>query len=135
MGCFPVDVRLSHVANRTRSAVVLQMLVDTGSEATWVPRAVLEQLGVQPELKDRSFQMANGQVITRTIGYAVLEVAPQYKTVDEVVFAEPGDLALLGARSLEGLNVRVDPQHKQLVAAGPIPAAGSFRIRARSIEE
>ncbi|HSU68385.1 MAG TPA: retroviral-like aspartic protease family protein [Tepidisphaeraceae bacterium] len=135
MGCFHVDVRFFHLADRSRSAVVPQMLVDTGSEATWVPRAVLEQLGVRPEVKDRSFQMANGQIITRTIGYAVLEVAPDFKTVDEVVFAEPGDLALLGARSLEGLNVRVDPQHKQLVAAGPIPAAGNLKIRTKSDAE
>jgi predicted aspartyl protease len=128
MGCFRVDVKFFHLADRTRNAVVPQMLVDTGSEATWVPRKVLEQLGVQPEVKDRAFQMANGQVITRTVGYAVLEVAPNFKTVDEVVFGEQGDLALLGARSLEGLNVRVDPEHKQLVAAGPIPAAGNIEL-------
>jgi predicted aspartyl protease len=123
MGCFRVDVKIFHVADRARGEIVPQMLVDTGSEATWVPRKILEQLGVRPELKDRSFQMANGQIITRTIGYAVLKVAPDFKTVDEVVFAEQGDLALLGARSLVGLNVRVDPEHKHLVDAGPILAA------------
>ncbi len=48
-------------------------------------------------------------------------------TVDEVVFAEPGDLALLGARSLEGLNLMVDPARKRLVAAGPLPAASASR--------
>lgn len=42
---------------------------------------------------------------------------------DEVVFGEPGDLVLLGARSLEGLNLRVDPVSRQLVDAGPAPAA------------
>lgn len=127
MGTFRVNVKLFNVADRARTAVVPQMLVDTGSEATWAPRRILESLGVQPEQKDRSFVMANGQVITRTVGYAVLEVAPNFKTVDEVVFAEDGDLSLLGARSLEGLNVRVDPEGKQLVAAGPLPAAGSGR--------
>ena len=43
-------------------------------------------------------------------------------TADDVVFAESGDRNLLGARSLEGLNVRVDPTTKQLVDAGPILA-------------
>jgi hypothetical protein len=43
--------------------------------------------------------------------------------IDEVVFAEPGDLALLGARTLEGMNLVVDPAKKKLVAAGPLPAA------------
>ena len=128
MGCFRVDVKFINMAERARSALVPQMLVATGSEATWAPRKTLEYLGVQPEKKDRSFQMANGQVITRTVGYALLEVAPDFKTVDEVVFGEEGDHAILGARSLEGLNVRVDPERKQLVAAGPILAAGSTAI-------
>jgi len=39
------------------------------------------------------------------------------------VFGEAGDLVLLGARSLEGLNLRVDPLTKTLVDAGPAPAA------------
>ena len=40
---------------------------------------------------------------------------------------EPGDLALLGARTLEGLNLRVDTARKKLVAAGPVPAAALSR--------
>lgn len=44
-------------------------------------------------------------------------------TVDEVVFGEPGDLVILGSRSLEGLNLRIDPVSKRLVDAGPAPAA------------
>jgi predicted aspartyl protease len=45
------------------------------------------------------------------------------ETNDEVVFAEEGDVILLGARSLEGLNLRVDARSKRLVDAGPIVAA------------
>jgi hypothetical protein len=44
-------------------------------------------------------------------------------TADDVVFAEPADLVLLGARSLEGLNLRIDPRLRRLVGAGPIVAA------------
>jgi predicted aspartyl protease len=47
----------------------------------------------------------------------------RYFTVDEVVFAEKGDLLLLGARTLEGLSLSVDPRKKKLVASGPIPVA------------
>jgi hypothetical protein len=43
--------------------------------------------------------------------------------VDEVVFGQPGDLALLGARTLEGFHARVDPRAKRLVASGPHLAA------------
>ena len=56
--------------------------------------------------------------------YAIVH-ATGVRTIDEVVFAEQGDLALLGARSLEGLNLRVDWRTKQLVAAGPIVAAAA----------
>ncbi len=46
-----------------------------------------------------------------------------FLTIDEVVFAEPGDMTLLGARTLEGLSLVVDPRGEKLVAAGPLPAA------------
>jgi len=39
------------------------------------------------------------------------------------VFGQLGDLVLLGSRTLEGLNFRVEPVTKQLVDAGPAPAA------------
>jgi hypothetical protein len=42
-----------------------------------------------------------------------------------VLFAEKGDLLLLGARTLEGLNLTIDPARRELVAAGPLPAAAS----------
>jgi predicted aspartyl protease len=93
--------------------------VDTGSEYTWIPQEKLEKIGVAREKKDLRFIVANGEVITRSIGFAILRVADSF-TIDEVVFAEPGDLSLLGARTLEGLNMTVK---KKLVAAGPLPAA------------
>lgn len=70
--------------------------------------------------------MANGTEITRSVGFAIVHVFGAF-TVDEVVFAEPGDLLLLGARSLEGLNLTVDARLKKLVAAGPLPAAGASK--------
>ncbi|PYO92299.1 MAG: hypothetical protein DMD58_02275 [Gemmatimonadetes bacterium] len=58
----------------------------------------------------------------RTVGSALVHAAGR-RTTDDVVFGEHGDLVLLGARSLEGLNYRVDPLTKRLVDAGPAPAA------------
>ena len=66
--------------------------------------------------------MANGQYVTRHVGVAIIECG-EFKIVDEVVFAQPGDLFLLGARTLEGFNALVDSKKKKLVPAGPIPAA------------
>jgi len=67
--------------------------------------------------------MANGQTITRAIGFAILQAAG-FETVDEVVFGEPGDLQLLGSRTMGGFGAMVDARKKRLVASGPIPAAG-----------
>ena len=74
------------------------------------------------EKKDLAFVKANGQVVTRSVGFAVIRI-DRYFTIDEVVFAEPGDCVHLGARTLEGLNLTVDAVKRKLVAAGPFPAA------------
>ncbi|HOX38447.1 MAG TPA: aspartyl protease family protein [Candidatus Brocadiia bacterium] len=108
--------------DRSKSVRMPKLIVDTGSEHTWIPATALERIGVKREKKDVRFVMANGEVITRSIGFAILRVGGSF-TIDEVVFAEPGDLLLLGARTLEGLNLTVDAARKRLVAAGPAPAA------------
>lgn len=113
---------MENVVDRAKGVLLPRLLVDTGSEYTWVPAPTLEKLGIAREKKDLEFVMANGQKITRSIGFAIIRVAKSF-TVDEVVFAEKGDLLLLGARTLEGLSLTVDPRKKKLVAAGPLPAA------------
>ena len=60
------------------------------------------------------------------MGTAIIQCG-EFKTVDEVVFAQPGDLLLLGARTLEGFNAVVDSRKKKLVPAGPISAAPAGR--------
>jgi predicted aspartyl protease len=122
VGTFYTGGRIENVADRSRGASIAKFLVDTGSEFTWVPGTVLDKLGIEREKKDLEFTMANGQRVTRSVGFAIVRVNKHF-TVDEVVFAEKGDLPLLGARSLEGLNLVVDGRKKKLVAAGPLPAA------------
>jgi predicted aspartyl protease len=121
VGTFFTDIGVeSHY--RLGDVVMLHhVLVDTGAEATWVPRGVLEGLGVVSQRRER-YQMADGRVLERDVGYVIVHAGGK-ATSDDVVFAEPGDLTILGARSLEGLNLRVDPRLKQLVSAGPILAA------------
>jgi predicted aspartyl protease len=122
MGSFYVDCDVANLRNTKRVITVPKMLVDTGAECTWVPEPILRELGIRPVKKDLVFQMANGETITRSIGYAWLR-AGDFETVDEVVFGQPGDLPLLGARTLEGFGARVDPREKCLVASGPHLAA------------
>src|SRR6266702_2357034 len=122
MGTFYTGCRVENVVERSKGAAVPKILVDAGNEYTWVPEVTLDKLGIKREKKDLEFTMANGQKVTRSVGFAIVRV-DKYFTVDEVVFAEKGDLLLLGARTVEGLNWTVDPQRKKLVAAGPLPAA------------
>lgn len=122
MGSFYVDGEVANLRNTERCITVPKMLVDTGSEYSWVPEPVLRALRIQPVKKDLVFQMANGQTLTRSIGFAFIR-AGEFFTVDEVVFGQPGDMPLLGARTLEGFGARVDPQAKRLVASGPHLAA------------
>jgi len=124
MGTFHTACQVQHTVDREQTVEVDKLLVDTGSEYTWVNAELLSSISIQREKKDIAFQMANGQQITRNVGFAILHVGG-YFTVDEVVFAEEGDLQLLGARTLEGLNLTVDSRQKKLVAAGPLPAACS----------
>ena len=122
MGTFFTPCVVQNHSDRKKQYRMPKMLVDTGSEYTWVPETVLERIGVVREKKDLPFIMANGERITRSVGFAIVRVGEHF-TIDEVVFAEKGDLLLLGARTLEGLNLVVNSRDKKLVAAGPIPAA------------
>ena len=122
MGTFYAKCKLENVTDRSKSLVLPRMLVDTESEYTWAPARSLEKIGIGREKKNVLFVMANGPQVMRSVGFAIIRLDKHF-TVDEVVFAERGDLLLLGARSLEGLNLTVDSRRKKLVDAGPLPAA------------
>ena len=126
MGIFYVDCDVTNVNRPTKKVTVPKLLVDSGSECTWIPQEMLRKLGVKVFKKDEPFLMANGDTVTRQVGYALLQVG-NFKTIDEIVFAQPGDLNLLGARTLEGFGAVVDPRKKKLVAGGPRPAAIAYR--------
>ena len=128
MGTFPRTIEIANIGRRSRGAEVPNVPVDTGSECTWIPADTLERIGIKREKEDLSFMMANGQTVTRSTGFAIVRIGEAF-TVDEVVFGEPGDQALLGARTLEGMNLTVDPARRRLVVAGPLPAASSSEPR------
>jgi clan AA aspartic protease len=121
VGTFRTAIGVENPARRGTLRRVTEVLVDTGSELTWIPRPILEELGISPERRYQ-FMLADGRVLEREVGYAIVHVEGA-ATADDVVFAESADLVLLGARSLEGLNLRIDPRSRRLVGAGPIVAA------------
>jgi predicted aspartyl protease len=123
MGTFRVDVDIENPVRPGERRTLKSVLVDTGAELSWVPAEVLESLGIERYNK-RHFRQADGTILERWAGGAFIYVAGK-RTNDDVVFGEPGDLVLLGARTLEGLNFRIEPVTKQLVDAGPAPAAAA----------
>ena len=120
MGTFTIGCLIRNQVDREKSVKIPRLMVDTGADATWIPRKLLEQIHIKVE-KRLAYQMADGLYVYRDVGYGLIRVG-QRETVDEVVFAEKGDFSLLGARALEGLLLWVDPKNKKLIEieAGPV---------------
>jgi len=125
MSIFKVNVVAANVKDEKRTTPPIEALVDTGSELTWLPADLLQAAGVVV-LRKRSFQTATNQKVERPIGYAILR-AEGFETIDEVVFAEPGDMTLLGVRTLEGFGVAVDNVAHRFVATTTIVAGFAHR--------
>ena len=130
MSTFKVNVVAVNPKREELLTEPIAALVDTGSELTWLPAELLKNIGITPR-RERLFTMANNAVLQRTVGYAIVR-AEGYETNDEIVFAEPGDMTLLGVRTLEGFGVTVDHIGKRFVAAPSL--AVSATLRSASLE-
>jgi predicted aspartyl protease len=123
MSVFKVNVTARNPKREELETPPLSAVVDTGSKLTWLPADVLKSAGITPRRK-RVFSTATQQKVEREVGYAILS-AEGYETNDEVVFAEPGDMTLLGVRTLEGFGVMVDNIGHRFVATTTIVAAAT----------
>ena len=121
MSLFKVNVTARNPTDEARTTPSVEVLVDTGAEITWPPAEVLITAGITPR-RSRVFATATHQRIEREVGYAILS-AEGYETVDEVVFAQPGDMSLLGVRTLEGFGVMVDNVNHRFVATTTVVAS------------
>ena len=111
MGVFNQPVRLDSMDGQL--SVEIEAMVDIGASYTVVPAHVLKGLGVAPF--DRvGLTLADGRRAEYDMGWAVATIdgnsAPTL-----VVFGEDSARALLGAYTLEGLLLTVDPIHGKLV--------------------
>lgn len=123
MGIFRTTVRIAASHPPERVVTVDHVMVDTRSEYSWFPTELLAELGVTPVRIDR-FESADGRILERPVGFATIYAGGR-AGVTAVAFAGPDDLTLLGAHGLEGLNLRVDLVRRELVPAGPVPAAAA----------
>jgi clan AA aspartic protease len=98
--------------------------VDTGSAYTVVPRSMLERLGVKPFRRAR-FRLADGRTFDQEIGQTWVRFNG-IEAIRIVAFGDQGDEPLLGADTLQGLLLAVDPVGERLV---PVEA---LRLRRQS---
>lgn len=114
MSVFDIQIVAGNPDMGQTKASPLVALVDTGSELTWLPAAVLREIGVIPRRK-RVVLDAAKQRVQREVGHVIL-YSHGRKTEDEVVFAEPGDRVVVGRRTLEGFGVTMDDRKHRFVS-------------------
>lgn len=95
MGTFHVRCKIENPSERSESVIIPKLLVDTGSEFTWVSERMLERIGIGREKKDVPFVLPNGQEVTRSVGFAIIRF-DKYFTIDEIVFCRTWGSATSG---------------------------------------
>ena len=111
MGTFRWPVRISSMDGQQAQDLVAT--VDTGAAYTTLPGSILRELGIEPAGK-RRFLLADGRRIEMDYGQAWATIDGE-SVVTIVVFGEDNAPALLGAYTLEGLALAVDPTEQRLV--------------------
>lgn len=74
VGTFRTAILIESVERRGETRAVENALVATGSEFTWVPRPVLEELGIRPE-RLQCFLVADGRAVERPLGIGIIHAA------------------------------------------------------------
>ena len=110
MGTFSCQIEVFS-ADGSRSESV-DALVDTGSTYTCLPSALLTRLGVEPRRRIQS-ELADGSIVEDAIGEARVRVEG-VETTTIVVIVDEAAPTLLGAYTLEGALLIVDPVRQRL---------------------
>ena len=110
------DFRVSIQIARAKGERVepLRALVDTGSTVTWIPRDVLQRLGVSPE-QEWPFELAEGREQRYPVAWVRIKLEERHEQPTIVVFAPPGAEPILGVVTLEEYLLAVDPVHHRLI--------------------
>lgn len=114
MGTFRVPIEIGDPSGDRFERV--DALVDTGASFTWVPRDLLERLGVEPT-EEWPFVLADGTKVKYGVAWIVARIGRRTQPTI-AVFGEPGSEPLLGAFTLEGFLLAPDPVNRRLV---PVP--------------
>ena len=96
-------------------------LVDTGASYSMFPRSMLERLNIAP-IGQRGFEQADGSVILRDIGEAMLAINDD-EGIQRVIFGDDESEPLIGAGTLQGFLLVVDAVAEELV-----PRTGRLKL-------
>ena len=111
MGVFSVPIEIGNFDGGRFETI--DALVDTGAIYTMLPRSLLMGLGINPQ-RSRTFGLADGSTRHFDMADARVRIDGE-ETVTIVVFGEEAATPLLGAYTLEGLGLSVDPIGQRLV--------------------
>lgn len=115
MGAFRVSIEIGDPQQQRFEP--LQALGDTGVTYTWVPRSILERLGIAPG-RSRPFILADGRQIEYEMAWAPVRI-DGFVQPTLVVFGDEGTEPLLGVVTLEEFGLGVDAVNQRLI---PTPA-------------
>ena len=124
MGTFSVPIEVI-AADGSRS-VSVDATVDTGSTYTCLPEALLRDLGVIPRDRIRT-ELADGSIVEDGVGEARVRVAGIEATTI-VVFADTDTPSRVGAYTLEGALLSVDPVEQKLYPTRSLRMGGGRRM-------
>jgi predicted aspartyl protease len=124
MGLTHVRGKVARPGGRTR-AVDVRFLVDTGAVYTVLLEPIWRRLRLVPE-RTAEFTLADGTTISRGVSECRVTVRGQTAT-SPVVLGGAGDVALLGAVTLETLGLMVNTLSRELVPMELMLAEDSAR--------
>ena len=112
MGVFKITIEVGDPAGQKFEPV--DAVVDTGATYTVLPEAVLRTLDVE-EVERAAFELADGSLRQYSIGQTQVKVVGREVTTI-VVFGDEATEPLVGAYTLEGLRLAVDPARQRLIS-------------------
>lgn len=116
MGTFKWPLRIGSMDGQQVRDI--EATVDTGASFTTLPGSLLRELGIEP-MDKRGFLVADGRRVEMEYGEARATIDGKSVTTI-VVFGGDETPPLLGAYTLEGLALAVDPEAQRLVPTNMI---------------
>ena len=117
MGTFKCPIRITSIDGQ--QTLDIEATVDTGAFFTTVPAPLLRDLGITP-VGRRTFFIGDGRRIQMDVGEARVTINGD-SVITIVAFGGDDAPSVLGAYTLEGLTLAVDPTGERLIPIEAIP--------------